>query len=150
MLTLSESVLATVYGLNTSRQVWSALASRFASQSRSRISHIKRQLQNLKQGSMTCSDYLRAAKVWADQLAAVGQPIDDEDLIAFIIGGLNPTFNSFITSYVFATRENPLSFTDFQDELLSHEMLLNQQHAVSPDPSTFALFTQRSGTNNST
>jgi hypothetical protein len=144
--TLSENVLATVYGLNTSRQVWSALTSRFASQSRSRISHIKRQLQNLKQGSMTCSEYLRAAKVWADQLAAVGRPIDDEDLISFIISGLNPIYNSFITSYIFVTRENPLSFEDFQDEILNHEMLLNQQHAVTPDSSTFALFTQRPGT----
>jgi len=144
--TLSEAVLATVYGLNTSRQVWSALASRFASQSRSRISHIKRQLQNLKQGSMTCSDFLRAAKVWADQLAAVGRPIDDEDLISYIISGLNPTFNSFITSYIFITRDNPLTFEEFRDELLNHEMLLNQQNAAAPDPATFALFTQRTGT----
>jgi hypothetical protein len=29
---------------------------------------------------------------------------------------------------------------------LNHEMLLNQQHAVTPDSSTFALFTQRPGT----
>jgi hypothetical protein len=144
--TLSEAVLATVYGLNTSRQVWSALASRFTSQSRSRISHIKRQLQNLKQGSMACSDYLRTAKVWADQLAAVGRPIDDEDLISYIIGGLSPIFNSFITSYTFITRENPLNFEDFRDELLNHEMLLNQQNAAATDSSAIALFTQRTGT----
>ncbi|XP_059431594.1 uncharacterized protein LOC132165108 [Corylus avellana] len=94
---------------------------------------------------MTCYEYLRAAKVWVDQLAAVGHPIDDEDLISFIIGDLNAIYNSFITSYIFVTRENSLSFKDFQNELLNHEMLLNQQHAVTLNSSTFALFTQRPG-----
>lgn len=138
--------MATIFGLNTSRQVWSTLASRFASQSRSRISHIKRQLQNLKQGSMTYSYFLRAAKVWADQLAAVGWPINDEDLISYIISGLSPTFNSFMTSYIFITRDNPLSFEEFRHELLNHKVLLNQQHAATPDPATLALFTQRTCT----
>jgi hypothetical protein len=36
---LAESVLATVYGLQTSKEVWDALANRFASHSRSRVSH---------------------------------------------------------------------------------------------------------------
>jgi hypothetical protein len=44
---LTESVLATVYGLHTSKQAWTALATHFASQSKSRISHLKKQLQTL-------------------------------------------------------------------------------------------------------
>jgi hypothetical protein len=40
-----------VYGLNTSRSAWAYLAGRYADQSRSRISHLKRQLQSLQQGS---------------------------------------------------------------------------------------------------
>ena len=94
---------------------------------------------------MTYSEYLRARKVWDNQLAAVGRPIDDKDLISFIISGINPTYNSFITSYIFVNRENPLSFEDFQDEILNHEMLLNQQDDVTSDSSTFVLFTQRPG-----
>jgi hypothetical protein len=68
---------------------------------------------------------MKTAKSWANQLAVIGKPTDDEDLISFIIRGLNPTFNSFVTSYSLATRVNPLSFADFQDELFNHEMLLN-------------------------
>jgi hypothetical protein len=142
-VTLTESVLASVYGLHTSRQVWTTLANRFASQSRSRVSHLKRQLQSLHQGSKSCAEYLKTAKGWANQLAVIGKPTDDEDLISFIISGLNPTFNGFITSYGLATRDNPLTFADFQDELLNHEMLLNQQQAQVQDSSTFALFMQR-------
>ncbi|KAI5561570.1 hypothetical protein POPTR_016G140250v4 [Populus trichocarpa] len=40
--TLSEKVLSTIYGLTSSRQLWTALANRFAPPSPSRISHLKR------------------------------------------------------------------------------------------------------------
>lgn len=116
----------TIFGLNTSNQVWNALKIRFASESRSRVSHLKCQLQSLNQGSKSCSEFLKTAKNWAGQLAAIGKPIDEEDLISFILSGLNPTFTSFVTFYSLATRDKSLSFTDFQDQLLSHEMLLNQ------------------------
>ena len=82
--------MSSMYGLNTSRLAKTYLASRFSDQSRSRISHMKRQLQSLQQGSMTCAEYLNQAKSWADQLAAVGKPVDDDELISFIISGLNP------------------------------------------------------------
>jgi len=140
---LTESVLATVYGLHTSKQAWTALATRFASQSKSRISHLKKQLQTLSQGPKTCSEFLQIAKSTADQLAATGNPVPDEELISFVLNGLNPPFTSFITTYSFATREHQISFGDFQDELLSHEMLLNQQQTKATDNSTFALTAQR-------
>jgi hypothetical protein len=49
--TLSEKVLSTVYGLETSRQVWCALANRYAAPSKTRIQELRRQLQGLRQGN---------------------------------------------------------------------------------------------------
>lgn len=102
--------------------------------SSSRISLLKRQLHTLQQGSKNCTDYLHQAKLWADQLSAMGKTVDDEDLISFVINGLNPTYNSFITAFYFAVRDREMSFADFQAELLSHEILLeSQQHqTISP------------------
>jgi hypothetical protein len=142
-LTLSEKVLSTVYGLDTSKQVWNTLATKFANDSRSRIANLKRQLLSLHQGSLTCSEYIQSAKLYSDQLAAVGKPIPDEDLISFLLNGLNPTFNTFVTTVSLLTRERQLTLDDFQEELINHEMLLNQQQALSADTSTFALFTQK-------
>jgi hypothetical protein len=102
------------------------MANRFASQSQSSVVNLKRQLQNLHQGSKNCTKYLQSSKSWADKLAAVGKPIEDDELITFIVSGLNPIYTSFITSFSFATRDKSLSFKDFHDELLNHEMLLNQ------------------------
>jgi hypothetical protein len=68
----------------------------------------------LHQGAKSCSEYLQNAKNWSDELAVVGKPIADEDLISLIVNGLNPSFNSFISAYTFVNRENQLSFEDFQ------------------------------------
>ncbi|XP_042944667.1 uncharacterized protein LOC122278553 [Carya illinoinensis] len=117
----------------------------FASQSKSCICHLECQLQNLQQGSLTCASYLSEAKFLADQLFAVGKPVDDDDLISFIIGGLNPTFTQFITSYSFHTRETSMSFFDFRSELMNNETILNCCAPLNPAPemSSFALFTNR-------
>jgi hypothetical protein len=145
---LSEKVLCTVYGLDTSKQVWAALANRFANQSCPHISNIKQQLQNLRQGSKSCSDYLQVAKSLADQLSVMGKPLDDEDLISSITNGLNPNFINFVTNFAFATREKSLSFDVFQDMLLNHEMLLNNHQVAAPNVSTFALFAHKASPRN--
>jgi hypothetical protein len=80
--------VASLYGLDSSFLAWQSFAARFASQSKSCISRLKCQLQNLQQGSLTCASYLTEAKFLVDQLSAVGKPVDDDDLISFIIGVL--------------------------------------------------------------
>jgi hypothetical protein len=82
---------------------------------------------------------MQSAKLLADQLGAAGNPIFNEELISSILNGLNSTFTHLITTYSFHTRANDISYQDFQDELLSHEMLLNQHQLQTLDHSTFAL-----------
>jgi hypothetical protein len=142
--TLNSNVLSIVYGLNTSRQVWTSLAARYASQSKSCITHLKRQLQTMRQESRSCTDYLQMAKSWADQFAAVGKPVEEDDLISLILSGLNPSFNVFITTFNLTTREAPLSYADFESELLNHEALLANQTSNTPtDTTTFALYSHK-------
>jgi hypothetical protein len=103
------------------------------------------QLQSLHQGSKNCSDYIQIAKECGDQLATIGKPIPNEDLISYLTNGLNPSFNSFITTISILSRDRQMSFEDFQDELFNHEMLLKHQQAQTVDTSTFALFNQKQG-----
>jgi hypothetical protein len=55
LCSLNPTIMSSMYGLNTSKLAWDYLANRSASQSRSRISHLKRQLQSLQQGSKSCT-----------------------------------------------------------------------------------------------
>jgi hypothetical protein len=85
------------------------------------------------------------AKSSADQLAAIGKSVDDDDLISYVIGGLNSSYHPFITSYTFATRETGLSYDQFQTELLNYEMLLiiSQQQSTQQEVGGFALYSQK-------
>ena len=60
------------------------------------------------------------AKSWAEQLAATGKPVEEGDLISFIISGLNPSFNVFVTTFNLTTRDTPLPYANFKSELLKH------------------------------
>ncbi|KAJ0092460.1 hypothetical protein Patl1_27129 [Pistacia atlantica] len=140
LASLSEKLVSTVYGLETSKQVWSVLQAHFSSQSRSRISHLKRQLQTLTQGTNSCSEYLENAKSLADQLVATSKLVDDQDLISFLLGGLQSSYTPFITSFTFASRETDFTFEDFQAELLGYENLLDAYHFVPGMDSTHFAF----------
>jgi hypothetical protein len=126
--TLSEKVLSMVYGLTTAQQVWAHLAKRFTPTSRTHISNLKRQLQTISQGSKSCTDYLLTAKSLADQLAAIGKGVEDEDLISFVIGGLNPSYHTFVTTFCYGNRDTSITFEDFQTELLNYEQLFEAHH----------------------
>jgi hypothetical protein len=144
--TMSDRMLSSLYGLKTARQVWTTLSTRYASQSKARISYLKRQLQTLNQGSSSCLAFLNEVKSCSDLLAAAGQPVGDDDLISYILGGLNPAYTTFITLFNFTTRTTSMSFEEFQCELLNHEILLNshqsQQHPLT-ESGNFALYSQK-------
>jgi hypothetical protein len=142
-ITLAESVLSAIYGLQTSHQVWKFLATKFASPSRTRIVQLRRQLQTLKQGSKSCAEYVNFAKLLTHQLATVGKAIDDDELITYILVGLNPSFNPFVVSLSLATRDFSLMVEDFNTELLSIEQLIENQHSSVGLNSSVALLSHK-------
>jgi len=147
--TLTEKVMSTTFGVTSARQVWDSLSNRFASHSKTQISHLQRQLQSLHQGSKGCSEYIEAAKQFSAQLTAVGQPVTEDALIGYVVGGLHPSFNPVVTSLSVASRYKSLTFSEFQDELLSYELLLDSQTASNTaDTHQFAMFSSKPTANN--
>nr|TKR85542.1 hypothetical protein D5086_0000246840 [Populus alba] len=141
---LSPMVVSTIYGLETSRLAWQALGACFAAPSTSRISLIKRKLQSLQQGSLPCQKFLNEVKTLADELSAVGKPIDDSDLILYVLNGLNSSFHSFVTTYMLLSKEKSMSFSDFHAELLNHD-LMQQFHSQSlhHEAGSYALYSHK-------
>ncbi|KAJ0008371.1 hypothetical protein Pint_29726 [Pistacia integerrima] len=134
LASISEKLVASLYGTRTAKQAWDSLQTRFASASRSRVALLKRRIQTLSQGNKICSAYLDEAKAIADQLAAASKPMDDQDLISHLLGGLKVSYTPFITSYTLSTRNVDLTLEDFQAELFSFETLLENQQQTNADP----------------
>ncbi|KAF9664119.1 hypothetical protein SADUNF_Sadunf17G0123000 [Salix dunnii] len=135
---ITEKLVSTVLNLETSKQVWDALQARFSSTSRSRVAFLKRQLQTISQGNRNCLSYIEEAKLFSDQLSAAGKPVDEQDLISYLLSGLKPQFMPFITAFTFATREKELSLDDFQTEILNFETLMEASNLTIPTETNLA------------
>jgi hypothetical protein len=67
-------VLAQITHNSTSTEVWIALSTAFASQSRAKTIQVHSQLYTLWKGSQTISDYFMTIKCLTDKLDITGQP----------------------------------------------------------------------------
>uniref|UniRef100_A0A2N9JAS4 Reverse transcriptase Ty1/copia-type domain-containing protein n=1 Tax=Fagus sylvatica TaxID=28930 RepID=A0A2N9JAS4_FAGSY len=76
---LTEEAMAKVVGLTTSREVWIALENTFSHRSKAREIRLKDDLQLMKRGTRTVSEYACAFKAICDQLHAIGQAVDGTD-----------------------------------------------------------------------
>ncbi|XP_043703648.1 uncharacterized protein LOC122653773 [Telopea speciosissima] len=137
--------MAQVVGLHNAAAVWSALERLFSSHSRARIMQLRYQLQNVKKGSLSVSDYYNRVKTIADSLAAANHPVDDSDLILYILGGLGAGYESFATAIL--TRTDPISSEDLHSLLLSHELHLDQ-FRTTMEPCSMALIATTPPSNN--
>ncbi|PKU83273.1 hypothetical protein MA16_Dca006674 [Dendrobium catenatum] len=71
------------------------------------------------------SQYLIAIKSLVDAVAAIGYPLDSEEVIFYTLNGLPPKYQAFKTAI--RTNLQPLSFDDLYTLLFSEEINLLQE-----------------------
>ncbi|KAL5570298.1 hypothetical protein UlMin_026873 [Ulmus minor] len=105
-----------IIGHTTSYSAWIALEKIFSSSSRAR------------KGSMSMIDYLMKIKCASDSLAAIGEPVSEQDQIMNLLGGLGADYNAMVTAI--NTRDDKISLEAVHSMLLSFEHRLEQQNSV--------------------
>ncbi|KAJ4793674.1 hypothetical protein LUZ62_044920 [Rhynchospora pubera] len=138
---LVEAIQAQVVSCTSTSSLWSTLHHQFASNSRAKLIDLKRQLQTIRKEGSSCTEFLQRIRKIADELAFVGAPISDDDLVLTTLNGLGSDFNSFVAATTATSRHEVLSFADLQGLLLSHESLLQSQ-TTAASPAAFVTFSQ--------
>jgi hypothetical protein len=77
------------------------------------------QLATLKKGSLFATEYFNKMKALADTLAIIGQPLKDEDFIAYLLAGLDESYDSLVTSVT--TRDDAIPLSEWFAYLLSQK-----------------------------
>lgn len=130
---LSESVLVTMVGLNSSYDMWQSLELNFSSQSKARVMQYKIQLQNLKKGSTSMREYLNKVKACCDTLAAAGQKLSEEDQILHVLAGLGSEYDAVMVSIT--SKTEPFNLKDVTSLLLSYESRLEASTQINTEGS---------------
>jgi hypothetical protein len=93
---LLREVLAGVASNVTTVTMWAAISRSFASQSRSYVLHLRNQLVATCKGDMSIASYFSTMRGYTDEMAAAGKSLDDDDVVSYILNGLDADYNSLI------------------------------------------------------
>jgi hypothetical protein len=99
----------------------------FASQSRSCVLHLHNQLVATRKGQQYVTMYFSTMRGYVDEMAAIGKPLDDDDIVSYILNGLDVDYNSLI-EHVNGMTE-PFGLESIYARLLDTEAHLASQKA---------------------
>uniref|UniRef100_A0A0R0FN86 Retrotransposon Copia-like N-terminal domain-containing protein n=1 Tax=Glycine max TaxID=3847 RepID=A0A0R0FN86_SOYBN len=93
---------------------------------RARRMAMKVQLQTLTKGYLSMLEYIEHKHSIADSLAENLHPISDEDLIGYILSGLDSSYSAFSTAFMM--KSDDVFVDDLAGLLLQEEARLEQEH----------------------
>ena len=83
---------------------------------------MKSNLQNIRKGTDTISQYTLRIKEACDYLTAAGVHFVDEDIVILALNGLPSEYNTF--RCVVRGRESVINLKDFRSQLLAEELIV--------------------------
>jgi hypothetical protein len=104
---------------------WRVITGMFVPHSRAWIVHLRSKLAS------TCTAYYTMMKGFADEMAAAGKRLDDEDVICYILAGLDVDFNPFVEAFTAKTK--PQTLHDLYSQLLIAEAWVESPERTPAD-----------------
>lgn len=119
LLSISRDILVQVVSIPSAAGVWQAIEGVFASQSRARVINTRMALETTQKGNMTVIEYVTKMCDLTDEMASTGKRLDDEDLVSYILTGLDLEFNPLVSAV--ATRVEPITVGELISQMTSFE-----------------------------
>jgi hypothetical protein len=76
-------------------------------------------LSTNRKNNQSIAQYVGKMKILADDMATTGKKLDDEDLVGYILVGLDNDFDSIISTV--SARVEPISVSKLYEQLIHHE-----------------------------
>lgn len=92
----------------------------FTSQSRARVINTRMALSSTQKGNMSVAEYIGKMKTLVDEMASAGKTLDDEELVSYILAGLDIDYNPLVSSI--AARVEPISISDLYAQMMGFDM----------------------------
>jgi hypothetical protein len=127
---MSPSIVTQMVGQTSSGGVWKAVTEMFSSQSKARVVQLRTQLNKAQKENKTAEVYFNHIKNLADEMAAVGKPLGRDDVISYVLAGLNDeAYNGFVAAITALIKADKyVSLSELYSQLLSYEARLQDQN----------------------
>jgi hypothetical protein len=119
---VTKDVLSQITAAKKAAQAWSAVENMFTAQMRARTMNMRLALTTTKKGSMTIAEYFGKMKSLSDEMAAAGKQLDEKEIVANILNGLDGDLNPVMSALV--TRAELTLVGEVYAQLLSFETRL--------------------------
>lgn len=117
--TISLPVQSSLSRTTTTAEIWSTLATIYATPGRGHLKQLRDQLKGWTKGTRSIDEYLHGLTTRFDNLASLGHPMPHEDQIELILEGLHEEYKSVV---------DQIEGRDISPSLpYVHERLLNQE-----------------------
>jgi hypothetical protein len=128
---MTKESLSQVYACHTVSETWTVTEGNIMSATRAHIVNSRIALATTKKGELSIVNYITNMCTLGDELAIAGKPLNDNDLISYILVGLDFDYNSVVTMRV--AKEN-LTICEVYSQLLSFEQPLELQGSTEHYP----------------
>jgi hypothetical protein len=95
----------------------------FTTTSRSKVQHLRGALQNAKKNEMMPANFFTKMKGFAFKIAAIGKPVEEYELVGFILNRNYGSYNSLVSSI---NANHCTGLDDLYDQICSQD----QRHAM--------------------
>ncbi|KAL8127022.1 hypothetical protein AgCh_014083 [Apium graveolens] len=120
-----ENIQPLISTATTLKDMWTRLVTLYANRSCSRVMSLKSRLMNNPCNSRSMAKYLQDIRNIADDLAIVGHPVCEDDLILLTLTSLGDEFKDIRDAI--KVRESPMTFDELHEQLIDHECALKSQ-----------------------
>jgi hypothetical protein len=90
-----------------------------SSQSRARVINTRMTLSTTRKGNFSVAQYVGKMKALANDMASARKKLEDEDLVSYILAGLDSNFDSVISAI--SARVELISVAELYGQLVFHE-----------------------------
>jgi histone deacetylase 1/2 len=116
---LAREILSQVAAKKMTTALWSAIEDMFSSQNRARAVNTRLALATTRKGNMTIAEYVGKMQALGDQMVAAGQPLEEEELVEYILTGLDEDFNPIVSALI--ARKEKATVSEAYQQLLAFE-----------------------------
>jgi hypothetical protein len=138
MSSVTQEVLVGITTVESAAKAWSTLQEMYGSHTHARSINTRIALAKTRKGTSTMADYFSTMKSYADEMAASGQSLTDEDFTTCVLTGLDAEFyNPLVSSIV--TRVESIALPKLYSQMLNYDLHINKQSMGATVPNSFQM-----------